>query len=313
MQKKRTANFREDETKLLIQLWGSPEIQSQLNSSHRKAPIMLQIAAAMQHHGFYRTPEEITTRIRNLKCIYHRIKKSQHMGIFGPETADWHHFPAIDAILGENFASTVETHGDQYSKFIKKESNDSETVDSVYNSNSACSGLEDDSNSGATSPVPSPLQRFTMGSSQWMDPNTLLERARHLEVNGRHEKEQNLEAINYSTHSKRYRVQEQYEDDVESKRRLQSTQHDSDVSSLLSQLLDVEREHLELEKQRLELDRQVGSQLLTLVPLVSNIFQKHQLQKETDHGDRPEPSQSVVESNSDLVNKLFQTIPYPEK
>lgn len=103
MQKKRTTNFREDETKLLIQLWGSPSIQNQMSTCHRKAPIMIQLASMMQQYGFYRTPEEITTRIRNLKCIYHRIKKTLSTGLI--TDPDWHHFKAMDAILGDGMTA----------------------------------------------------------------------------------------------------------------------------------------------------------------------------------------------------------------
>lgn len=100
VQKKRTTNFREDETKLLIQLWGSPHIQNKLYLTHRKAPVMRLLAATMQQRGFYRTPDEIKTRIRNLKCLYHRIKRSMACGTgIGTVDPDWPHFKAMDAIL----------------------------------------------------------------------------------------------------------------------------------------------------------------------------------------------------------------------
>lgn len=103
--KKRTTNFREDETKLLIQLWGSGTIQNKLYLTHRKAPVMRLIAANMQKHGFYRTPDEIKTRIRNLKCLYHRIKKSTTTGTgIGTVDPDWPHFKAMDEILSKKNA-----------------------------------------------------------------------------------------------------------------------------------------------------------------------------------------------------------------
>lgn len=102
LQKKRTSNFREDETKLLIQLWGSPYIQNKLYLTHRKAPVMRILAANMQQRGFYRTPDEIKTRIRNLKCLYHRIKRSTASGTgVGTVDPDWPHFKAMDAILSK--------------------------------------------------------------------------------------------------------------------------------------------------------------------------------------------------------------------
>ncbi|KAJ8981904.1 hypothetical protein NQ317_007296 [Molorchus minor] len=100
--KKRTSNFREDETKLLIQLWGSPQIQNKLYLTHRKAPVMRLLAANMQQRGFYRTPDEIKTRIRNLKCLYHRIKRSTQTGTgIGTVDPDWPHFKAMDEILSK--------------------------------------------------------------------------------------------------------------------------------------------------------------------------------------------------------------------
>lgn len=102
VQKKRTTNFREDETKLLIQLWGSPQIQNKLYLTHRKAPVMRLLAATMQQRGFYRTPDEIKTRIRNLKCLYHRIKRTMACGTgIGTVDPDWPHFKAMDAILNK--------------------------------------------------------------------------------------------------------------------------------------------------------------------------------------------------------------------
>lgn len=102
LQKKRTANFREDETKLLIDLWGSPAIQNKLFLTHRKAPVMRILAASMQQRGFYRTPDEIKTRIRNLKCLYHRIKRTMQCGTgIGTVDPDWPHFKAMDAILSK--------------------------------------------------------------------------------------------------------------------------------------------------------------------------------------------------------------------
>lgn len=113
LQKKRTANFREDETKLLIQLWGSPLIQNKLFLTHRKAPVMRLLAANMQQRGFYRTPDEIKTRIRNLKCLYHRIKRSLASGTgVGTVDPDWPHFKAMDAILSKEYPRKPETGED---------------------------------------------------------------------------------------------------------------------------------------------------------------------------------------------------------
>lgn len=54
-----------------------------------------------------------------------------------------------------------------------------------------------------------------------------------------------------------------------------------DVSSILKNLLEVQKENLEVEKQRLELEKQkleferlVGTQLLTLLPMFGGLLQK---------------------------------------
>lgn len=112
LQKKRTTNFREDETKLLISLWGSPVIQNKLYLTHRKAPVMRVLAANMQQRGFHRSPDEIKTRIRNLKCLYHRIKRTMVTGSgIGTVDPDWPHFKAMDAILGKETTDQKQTKG----------------------------------------------------------------------------------------------------------------------------------------------------------------------------------------------------------
>lgn len=61
------------------------------------------LAANMQRHGFYRTPDEIKTRIRNLKCLYHRIKRTVQSGAgLGTVDPDWPHFRAMDTILSKD-------------------------------------------------------------------------------------------------------------------------------------------------------------------------------------------------------------------
>lgn len=62
------------------------------------------LAANMQQRGFYRTPDEIKTRIRNLKCLYHRIKRTIASGAgVGTVDPDWPHYKAMDAILSKEY------------------------------------------------------------------------------------------------------------------------------------------------------------------------------------------------------------------
>ncbi|XP_050311317.1 uncharacterized protein LOC126746935 [Anthonomus grandis grandis] len=152
--KKRTTNFREDETKLLIQLWGSPTVQNKLYLTHRKAPVMRLIAFNMAKHGFRRTPDEIKTRIRNLKCLYHRIKKSMATGTgLGTVDPDWPHYKAMDDILSRKNAlrQSLVYNQNLLSEVcqtdIKEEIEDIELDDAESNtSNSNCSDDEFEEN-----------------------------------------------------------------------------------------------------------------------------------------------------------------------
>lgn len=93
----RNPNFDTEETKLLINLWGNPAIQKTLITSHKKFPIITKLSETMRQYGYQRTPEEINTRLKNLKCLYNRLKKDVECGIRSHPT--WKHYAAMDAIL----------------------------------------------------------------------------------------------------------------------------------------------------------------------------------------------------------------------
>jgi len=95
----RNPNFDTDETKLLIQLWGDPKLQRTLITTHKKHAVICQLAAKMQEYGYHRSPEEITTRIKNLKCFYNRLKKDKECGLAGETEPSWKHFAEMDAIM----------------------------------------------------------------------------------------------------------------------------------------------------------------------------------------------------------------------
>lgn len=93
----RNPNFDSEETKLLIHLWGDPQIQRTLITIHKKHPVIAKIAERMRLHGYNRSTEEINTRIKNLKCLYNRIKKDLDSGLLNEPS--WKHFGAMDEIL----------------------------------------------------------------------------------------------------------------------------------------------------------------------------------------------------------------------
>lgn len=93
----RNPNFETEETKFLIKIWGDPKIQRTLITTHRKLPVIQSLADRMREKGYFRSVEEINTRIKNLKCLYNRIKKDIDLGIITEPT--WKHYSAIDEIM----------------------------------------------------------------------------------------------------------------------------------------------------------------------------------------------------------------------
>ncbi|XP_053685906.1 uncharacterized protein LOC128735449 [Sabethes cyaneus] len=93
----RNPNFDYDETKLLISLWGDPQVQKTLITTHKKHPVIAELAMKMREFGYNRSTEEINTRIKNLKCFYNRIKKDMAAGIINQTT--WKHFSEMDEII----------------------------------------------------------------------------------------------------------------------------------------------------------------------------------------------------------------------
>lgn len=121
----RNPNFDTEETKLLISLWGNPAIQKTLITSHKKFPIITKLSETMRQYGYQRTPEEINTRLKNLKCLYNRLKKDVECGIRSHPT--WKHFGAMDAILTrpifgyQNSVDSVDEDEDEGQVMIKGE------------------------------------------------------------------------------------------------------------------------------------------------------------------------------------------------
>lgn len=93
----RNPNFDCEETKLLISLWGDPQVQKTLVTTHKKHPVIAKLGEKMREYGYSRSTEEINTRIKNLKCFYNRIKKDLDTGVIN-ETS-WKHFQAMDEIM----------------------------------------------------------------------------------------------------------------------------------------------------------------------------------------------------------------------
>lgn len=95
----RNPNFEYEETKQLITIWGEPKLQRTLITSHKKHNVIAQIAERMKAAGYHRSPEEINTRIKNLKCFYNRLKKESESNGLPSDRHLWKHYHAMDEIM----------------------------------------------------------------------------------------------------------------------------------------------------------------------------------------------------------------------
>ncbi|KAF2880579.1 hypothetical protein ILUMI_25590 [Ignelater luminosus] len=309
LQKKRTSNFREDETKLLIQLWGSPYIQNKLYLTHRKAPVMRILAANMQQRGFYRTPDEIKTRIRNLKCLYHRIKRSTASGTgVGTVDPDWPHFKAMDAILSKEGQKRMDhlqegvLEGPRCED-IKQEvdidiNDDMEswaTNDSIGSENSEEQPplptlkpapsikpkFKENENQNQSKQMPTVLPSFTiptqngqLGSNNAVKTGTVPSIPLPLLILNSLQPQQAVQDKKGLSASSNGNSREKIPADLSTVLK--------EILEVQKENLDIEKQRLELEKQRLEFDRVVGSQLLTLVPMIGGILQRVALNTSED-------------------------------
>ncbi|XP_028137353.2 uncharacterized protein LOC114331873 isoform X1 [Diabrotica virgifera virgifera] len=313
LQKKRTTNFREDETKLLIQLWGSPQIQNKLYLTHRKAPVMRLLAANMQHRGFYRTPDEIKTRLRNLKCLYHRIKRSVQTGVGrGTVDPDWPHYKAMDEILSKKKHTRpqdIYKDGNIFDgprcedikqEIIDEELDINDDMDS-YTTNSL-GGSEVDAEfdeeavhvpplsavQAVLSPSPekpkdvgfTPIKIAPKPIQSQPKPTTPTNPTTNIQIPLKANTGTGTPSIPFpllilnGLPNQNLQLNQLKKDDSSSNKQ-------DDVPALLKGLIEIQKENLEVQRQRLEIDKEkldfqrlVGTQLLTFLPLFGSLVHK---------------------------------------
>lgn len=384
LQKKRTANFREDETKLLIQLWGSPSVQNKLFLTHRKAPVMRVLAANMQQRGFYRTPDEIKTRIRNLKCLYHRIKRSVSSGAgLGTVDPDWPHYKAMDAILSKEYpvpkgANLLALHSMEEQHIMPTTEPDTSLTLIEGHEMLKCEDIKqeidmdlDDNDSWATrdsmgsdyeeeqSPTPPPLRpapapRITVATNlkepardltpikpkpiqpmpavmqNFTMPQAISQTVQNSQIsqsnavravptvngqntipllilNGLHQAQDGMRNASWANNSTTYAAASNNANNVSTLLR--------DLLELQRESLTVQREKLEVAKQRLEYDRIVGTQLITLLPMMGNIINRLSYGQSGAMGVPPPQNQEedLISGSEYDSDDSLETKPTPDK
>lgn len=99
-----SARWTTDETNVLLNLWSSNEVQSQLDGTVRDAEVYRILSMKFREAGFHRTGAQIKTRIKILKRAY-RIEK----GKLDSESCSgknlFRYYQQMDRVLGDGTAS----------------------------------------------------------------------------------------------------------------------------------------------------------------------------------------------------------------
>lgn len=90
----RNPNFDDGETKFLIKLWSDPKVQQDMRT-FKKNEILNEISTKMKANGYNRSADEISTRIKNLKCIYNRVSKDFEKG----NEVTWKYYEMMNSIF----------------------------------------------------------------------------------------------------------------------------------------------------------------------------------------------------------------------
>ena len=70
----RGASWGENETKMLIGVWGEEKIKAELGGRTRTKQVFEKIAQRMVEGGYNRDREQCKTKIKNLKKVYMNVK-----------------------------------------------------------------------------------------------------------------------------------------------------------------------------------------------------------------------------------------------
>ena len=84
--------------KALLEIWGDERIQSTFDGAKRKQPMHGKIARELKAKGYNRDVEQIKTKMKNLKSMYHSIK--DHNNKSGNDKKTGQFYEELDAILG---------------------------------------------------------------------------------------------------------------------------------------------------------------------------------------------------------------------
>ncbi|XP_062501343.1 uncharacterized protein LOC134178483 [Corticium candelabrum] len=95
--------WTEQETLLLIDLWGEESVQVQIEGCARNKEVYAKLAARMQEEGYNRSGTQCREKIKKLKTDYRKVKDNNNES--GRARRSSRIFEAMDAILGHKPAT----------------------------------------------------------------------------------------------------------------------------------------------------------------------------------------------------------------
>ena len=97
------ANWTDEETLKLIEIWGEDAIQAMLEGCRRNKDIFVKISKEMEAAGFSKTAHQCSSKIKKLRFEYRKIKDKH--GKTGEGRKDWRFYEAMDQVLGHKPAT----------------------------------------------------------------------------------------------------------------------------------------------------------------------------------------------------------------
>ena len=92
------AQWTDEETLKLIEIWSEDKIQEELDGCKKNKHIYDKIAARMTKAGFERTFDQCRIKVKKLRAEYRKVKDGNNKT--GEDRKEWKYFEAIDDILG---------------------------------------------------------------------------------------------------------------------------------------------------------------------------------------------------------------------
>ena len=97
------ANWTDEETFKVIELWSENTLQAMLEGSRSNRHVFAKISKGMEEGGFSKTADQCASKIKKLKFEYQKIKDANNRSGHGRK--DWRFYDVMDEVLGHKPAT----------------------------------------------------------------------------------------------------------------------------------------------------------------------------------------------------------------